>query len=338
MNHIYYNLLIFSSLLFCWLAQYTKTYSIRTLFLFSSWLIVIIFSTIRFDVGPDYMAYVQATNTIISQGEPSSQLDYWLFSLFSLTFQDLPYQYAYVIGLYFIITYTLIFYRSYKEGYIFLSLLIFFCFGFYFDTLDRIRQFLAISIFFFSFRFLQNKNLFYFVIFVIFGIVAHQSFVLVIPFYFFYKLKSNKNFLVITLLTILPLSYFGLFNNLISIFLNVLPVYADRYLSTIYTLSPDIGLGFLFRALVIIFCVYYTKDKFLSNLLFVGGLIHIISEGNLLINRTSAYFSILVIIALPPIIKNIKPRLIPTILTLALIVFFQGDINRNNFEYKTIFD
>ncbi|MDM9282859.1 EpsG family protein [Providencia rettgeri] len=338
MNHIYYNLLIITSLFFCWLAQHTKTFSIKSLFLFSSWLIVVTFSVIRFDVGPDYMAYVQATNTIVAQGEPSSQLDYWLFSLFSLIFQDFHYRYAYVIGLYFIITYTLIFYRSYKEGYIFLSLLTFFCFGFYFDTLDRIRQFLAISIFFFSFRFIQNKNLFSFIIFVILGITAHQSFVLIIPFYFFYKLNINNKLLAAILLIIVPLSYLGLFNNLISIFLNIIPIYAERYLSTIYTLSPDIGLGFLFRALVIIFCVYYTKDIFLSNLLFIGGLIHIISEGNLLLNRTSAYFTILIVIALPPIMKKIKPKLIPIFLTLTLLIFFQGDINRNNFEYKTIFD
>ncbi|MGS0696503.1 EpsG family protein [Shewanella sp. 0m-4] len=337
MNQVIYNLFLFCSVAPLFLI-YTKQFKhSKPVMFFLSWIIVFVVSVVRFDVGPDYMAYVEAVNSVLKYGE-SVQLDYWFLSKLTLLFSGVDNTFFYVLATYFFVTYGLILNRWSKECSILIALMVFICFGFYFDSLDRVRQFLAISIFFFSYTFfLEGKYKSWFAC-VCFGFVSHASFLLVLPFYFVYKVKTNGVLLGSILFIFLGISFTGLFGNLLHFFLEFIPFYSVKYLATGFaSQTTEIGLGYVFRILLVIFCVLLVPSNFIRNLLFFGGVIYIFSGGDLLLMRVSAYFTMFVTIAFPLIALRFKQKIIPFLIMFVLVFFFQTDMNRNNFEYKTIF-
>jgi len=332
-NYLIYNFLFLISLM----SSKIKYYNIVLLFI-----IVTLFASLRYNVGPDYESYVNSYYTIVKYNLVSSP-DYLLFhylsSLFSI-YMDRGY--IAVFAIYFSITFLLILKVLDNRKILFFGIFVFFSFGFFFDSLDRIRQYLALAIFFYALTDIENNNFITYFIKIILASFIHMSAFLLIPFYFISKLKINKKIMLILLIIMLILSFIGGFHNFVNMIYSYIPYYNEKYYNSSFALSQTtISLGFLGRALVLIITVVLAPiNEKLRTIIFFGIVFILIGEGNLNISRFSAYLLSPIIIALPLLLKKIKNKnyfyiLIPTLLF--LIILFEFDINRNNFEYQSIF-
>lgn len=140
-----------------------------------------------------------------------------------------------------------------------ITLLLFLIFPFIIDAV-QIRNFLAYSIFVYSLRFLNENNRFN-VVFLLMTLLTssiHQTFILFIPFIFFYKLRFKQIYFV-TIFSILVFIYLIKSN----ILLNLAKVHLNEVL--FFKISPYLnksGLGFFvlwFVQLVFIYISYKTK-------------------------------------------------------------------------------
>ncbi len=97
---------------------------------------------------------------------------------------------------------------SYRYQYL-LPLMFFFVIanGFFFWTFDGIRQSIAIMIFFYAIRFIIEKNIFNYSIWIFFASLFHLSAIILLPVYFLNRLRFNQKF--VFLLYFLSIFFIG---------------------------------------------------------------------------------------------------------------------------------
>ena len=160
--------------------------------------ILFLFSALRFDVGWDYVSYFDLIerNTKFYQDqinrlEPINQMLILISQSISFT------------QFYFIITSFLVcilFYKVFKQHssnftistILFISLPIF-----YFNSFSIIRQFVALSIVFYGYRYIKSQNIIKFFIVIIIAILFHRSAFVAIPLYFLFNKKIHFYFFLV---------------------------------------------------------------------------------------------------------------------------------------------
>lgn len=149
--------------------------------------LILILTSIRFDVGFDYANYYRI---ILDEGgesyanEPLSAL---LMNIGNyLKFPPITF------FLYSVLTYSIAFYAIYKnsEEYNYV-LFCYICF-FFLDTLGCVRQALGEAIVLYGFSAIKEKNLLKYAIICCIGALAHKSALIAFPVYFLYNIKSTQ--------------------------------------------------------------------------------------------------------------------------------------------------
>lgn len=336
MNIIQYAPIYFFVILFAYIYKRTN----NKLYYYISYLILTIFTACRFDVGPDYQTYVNAyysTNSV----EYSSLNDYFIFSKLSKLFQNAFRGYMYVFAIYAIAINYLVFSFLRKKNCLVEGLFCFLLLGFFFDSMDRLRQYLAICIFLNLIYLLeQKKRIIFSLLIIILSVFVHKSILVIIFFVpFFYVMISKKvMFYLIFIFTILSLM--GVMNLLWKAIFYISP-YSEVYSGTDYMDKGGFssGFGFIFNILITTIGLLYSDvPKLYKNILFYGLLIYIIASGNLNLARFSAYFMILNIYIIPNISLYLKNLFhVKKSLYILIFIFFIRDVNRTNFEYRTFF-
>lgn len=334
MNFFLYSSIYTIVILFALIFKRTK----NKIYYYISYLILTIFTASRFDVGPDYETYVNAFYSFDIIGY-SIFNDYFIFRVLSDIFQDAFRGYMYIFAIYAAIINYLIYSFLEKKNCLVPGLFCFLFWGYFFDSMDRIRQYLAICIFLNSIFLLEKKKYFFFsAIIILSSFFVHKS-ILVILFltpFFYLKISKKTMLYIISILTILSL--FGVMNFFWKIIFYLSP-YSDTYYDSDYMNNGGFssGLGFIFNIfLTTIGLLYSNVPKLYKNILLYGLMLYIIAAGNLNIARFSSYFMILNIYTIPNVSLYFnKIYKLKNILFILIFIFFTKDVGRSNFEYRS---
>jgi hypothetical protein len=223
----------------------------------SAFILIFIFCALRFDIGYDYSMYYKLIEGNIKYStDQINRIEYLSRQLIFFSSYIDFYQFFFIFTS-FIITYF--FYKSIKENSKdrWLSTIIFVCFPlFFFMSLSVVRQFMAIAIIFYSFKFLKQREFWKYLAVIILCFFLHKSSILALPIYFFYGNFINKK--IILLIYIL-----GFFSSEILAFF--IRLTSERYSIYLYQIEGEGGslilIFFQVLGLFLLPLVYNFRDK-----------------------------------------------------------------------------
>ncbi|HAZ0555840.1 EpsG family protein [Enterobacter hormaechei] len=343
-SYIIYNSAVLFCLLFAYLyerANEVVSQGIKRLYLSLSFSSLLLLSALRFDVGPDYETYVDIYYNFIN-AVISFSPDKLFYGLLSLSFSTFERGYIYVLGIYAFFTLFFV-YKTLIERQILIWGLVVFCFiGFYLDSFDRVRQLLAVAIFLYSIKYIEEQRLLKYTSWLLFATFIHFSAILLFPVYLFNKFRIKPLAAFSILICLFIMHIIGLTSGIQSYIYSHIPYYNSIYGESQFSESQGgfgTGLGFLFNILIIFYTLLLLKhNKVLWNLLFAACFLMLLSPGNLNIMRFSQYFYISLIVAFPYTFKLHRHSGINKLIAFSLLfVFFQAQQGRNNYNYQSIF-
>lgn len=169
----------------------------------------IIISGIRYNVGTDYLyRYVPNYNTFASGGTVNSlEPMFKVLIYFCLIFTKDSAMLFIVTS---IIIITLVMLNIFKNSKnMILSILIFFCGSFFFESLNLVRQFISMAIIFVSYKLLiNNKNKAWWIISILIATLFHSMSIVFLIAIFLDKEIINTKFLIIAIICIIFLGCF----------------------------------------------------------------------------------------------------------------------------------
>lgn len=313
--------------------------------IFFSYLFIVVFISFRFDVGADYYNYSLLFKEYAFADVFSVRPDRLIFFYLSKLFNFWDQGYVAVLAVYTLLTYALLFDLLKKKNILILGFLVFFSFGFFVDTLDRVRQITAAVIVLYAYSKLEFLKYRIFFIIIIAATFVHLTAVLVILAYPLFKINFNNKLIltIVTLLLIFILS--DLRDNLIIYFYSMVPYYSIIYTdASLFQSQFNTGLGFLSKiSVALLLILFYRVNDIYRNSAFIGLCLYILSFGNLNIERMSMYFLISLVVVVKGMFENVRAndpiRLFGIMLvSLYMIVFIQKSfVDRSNLEYQSVF-
>lgn len=262
-------------------------------------------------VGNDTPRYVQKFyNVILSTSysdlkllgdEIGYSVTQKLFSLFSTNFN--LWLLAVSVFLYLLLG---IFLYKHSER-IFISYLLFIGLGFYEFSFSGIRQIISIILILITFKYIVNKQLIRFLVFILLAISFHYSAIVFLPMYFLAHIRVRSYHLIILVSTYILMYSF---RNPIGKFLSVL--YKDERVLDRYEISNSIGgLAIFILIIIIVGYIVYNPIKYadkkntvLSNIMIISFFIQSLSSFSYLFTRLNMFYLIFIILYIPMIIDN----------------------------------
>ena len=306
---IVYLIMLVLSILFLLLAERTEKKKLKILYYILSALPFFLVSAFRYDVGTDYITrYTYDFNTMVKGTDiPNLEIGFKTMVQIIIFFTTDPLPVfvissAIIVGLVMATIFT-------KSKNMVLSILIFFIGGFYFDSLNIMRQYISISIILFAYRFLlkERKQKIYYIIAVLIATTFHStSIIMLILVFLDKKMLANIKFVLPVAAIILILNQ-RLFD-IIGLFIQNtrFNVYLTGKLSV-----GDVSIVLIFENIVLYLMMYYIyyKNKKKDNIqkediLFLnieGITLLVIALGSvhMLFLRIAFYFSMFQILSVP---------------------------------------
>lgn len=342
LTYIFFYLTVFSLL---WLnTKNTKNFFFGKI----AFIMLFIMSALRFDVGWDYGSYynliqknIEFYDAQLGRLEPLNQLLIKISQYFEFT------------QFYFITTSLIIcfyFYRTLKNyssnfavsSLLFLSLPIFF-----FSSLAIIRQFTALAIVFYAFRYVESRQLFKFLICLTIATLFHKSAIIAFPLFYLFLWKPHVSFF--------PIIYIlGFFSSDLLYWLveNLLPQYLKYLDKSIGEGGDKVLILFQLLGLFFLFFINRLKEqKNLNNFYFIAFFIGLFVWSSLAKYghagfRGGLYYIVFCLLLIPNIIIEIKQNKLILEITYAVCFFFflltlyLGNMNPKkdpNMPYQTFF-
>lgn len=313
-----------------------------------------IVSAIRYDLGTDYIRRYAEDYIKMGKGIniPNLELGYKLFAKACLFFTK-DYVIIFVITSAIIIFLT--FYTIYKESpYPILSVVIYFLMGYFFHSLNIMREYLAISILLFSYPYLVNKKYIVFAICAIIAFLFHSSsaIILIAVLLCNREVFDLKRTLIMSVILLLA-------GRFLWKYVGTYLINHTRFAS--YTKDTSkFSNGVLRKVeiivnLILYLTIYYLyknspdkgrKEKFFLNMQACSLLFMIAASAMSLFFRISFYFAIFNIISIPYFFKKSDIETKKKMIVLSIIMvtmlghFTKKNILKNTDEvtpYKTIF-
>jgi hypothetical protein len=342
-----YNLILLISVFFAWISENTKHY--EKLFITFSFFTILIISCLRFDIGYDYDHYAHTFkevyyNTIYNTDILNRiSLYYWICRLFSFSSKG----YIFVIGIYSFFTLYFLFnaltYRKILSGGIF----IFVTYNMLFVSFDQIRQTLAIVIFIYSIKYVEQKKLKSYLFYMLLACTVHLSAIAVLPFYFINKLEKPKLRIWAVIIPIFIFGYYsGLWEAIREAFFKIIPYYNfyAQYQNQLNSakLNSNIGVAYLVVVSLLLLWLLKKHNKPIFFYTTAFGLIfYLFASNNLNLWRFANYFLFYQAISIPVVIqqnKNIFSLIRIFFVFTALIIFQMNIMNspRGTSPYQSI--
>lgn len=295
--------------------------------------VLFIIGGLRDGGGVDYESYVRIFNVLGNDSYTSNKIERGYYYL-NYYVKELGFDAHFLIGLCFIVSTSLIFVviRRYSASPS-LSLVVLFGAEIIFMLQNTIRQGLAVSICFFSIKFLLDRKPILFFMSVCFASTFHLSASL---FLFSYVLHIfNIRFLRWLMLAVLLMSFYFYFNDnfilQITVFFNDL-VFDGRYSNIIYdVISQERGRGFrpfiylLFASGLLFLCF---SDRLSPNseiiifITIIGFSINTIFNGFPVLHRLSHYFMIFSVISIPMLVSFWKQKINNSVAYICCIIIY----------------
>lgn len=346
---IVYVILIVAILIFGMLFEKNnkKVYSIIMMILFT-----LIAGLRHYTIGNDTIPYLNGFNNILISGYnafSTSRFEkgYILLNLIIGKFTN-NFTVMLIICSLIINIFICNFIRSNSKSMCISFLLFFFC-RFFFSEMNIVRQYIALGIFLYSFKYIENRKMLKYLICNFIAITFHYSAIFLIPIYYIYnmKLDRKKIFFLSTIALIVNYLFYG-----ILVKVTILLGKYQNYVNEFYN-SNKAGsiIAFIMYSVIFIFLLEILKknkevtkrDNFFYNCSFILVLVSFLSIRLSILSRVTEYLSILMIVQIPNFIKYIrsaKKRLILYIIVIfcfmiycSVITYFRPNWN-NIFPYR----
>ena len=289
--------------------------------IYVAYLILILLSVFRYDIGNDYEHYTELIIYVANQFQFNNHVPISedtrepLIYILTYIFKDTTYPYVWVLGIHFIISLFFL-YKAFKENDSqFTGIMIFIISGMMFIYWDQVRQAVAISIIIYAIKYIKEHNFLKYLLFVLLAATAHYSALLLVPFYFVNQIRPRK-FIYIGIIMVLALSnaaseyFIYLFDNVIKL----VPYFDTK--DTSYAYVQILSWGYKFRVFFysLVWCtiIFFLpkNERVLSNFVFIGAIIFIMASGALNVSRISFYFTFTMALSIPIVLKIEKARTI----------------------------
>ncbi len=297
----------------------------------SSILIILIQGFRRITVGVDLVGYIPALSLSRSMnffaGDKlfNYELGYSLYSQFFAKLNVTEQIYLFVVASTIIIPIAYIWIRNSKIPE--LSVIIYITLGFFTFSFSGLRQAIAISVVFFSFKYIQEKKLVKFLICIVLAMSFHTSAIVFILAYPLYYLKLNS----IHFCFIIP-TFIVAFLLKTKLFLLLYSLYrgaeGQTQVTNAYTML------FIMTIILILSYIFSSKDKeelninAYKNYMLVAIFLQIFASQSNTIMRAGYYYYIFITLLIPEVISNQRDSKIKIlavgILIVALLYFFQS--------------
>lgn len=265
----------------------------RKLYLLSVFLFVLFFCSFRFFVGNDYDGYVKGFYLIQQYGsnvmlwEPGY---YWLNDLFST--HAVGYWYVFFISSF--ISCFFLFIALCKENVLKWGLFFTFTLGLLIFMNNGIRQGIAITVFLYAIRYVQERSFIKYLLCVLLATCFHYSALILIFVYFIREVRLPGYLWVLLLLMTFALQFTGVFRTLLNQFIAHIPYYGSGYSTKgdVYVSADTLGLGILYKFLVALtVAVFYKRldSPFYATLFLMGAVLNNLFFGMALFERISNY-------------------------------------------------
>ena len=306
---IVYLIMLVISIIFLVLAQKTENKKLKIVYYILTALPFFLVSAFRYDVGTDYITrYTYDFNTMVKGTDiPNLEIGFKTMVKIIILFTTDPLPVfvissAIIVGLVMTTIFT-------KSKNMVLSILIFFIGGFYFDSLNIMRQYISICIVLFAYRFLlkERKQKLYYVIAVLIAATIHStSLIMLVLLFLDKKMLANIKFVLPVTAVILLLNQ-RLFD-LIGFFIQNtrFNVYLTGKLSV-----GDVSIVLLFENIVVYLMMYYIyyknkkknniqkEDTLFLNIEGITLLVIALGSVHMLFLRIAFYFSMFHILSIP---------------------------------------
>lgn len=276
-----------------------------------SFLTVFAVSALRVNVGTDYKSYVAWFKNI---SVPTYEHTNFLFNnliVIIKIFTKNP-QWLFIITSLIILIFVYLSIIREQENEYDMALYLFIALGFYFATMNGIRQWIAIALFMYAYKFVTKKSFWLYALVIVIASLFHISAITLLPFYFIFNFKINDKWKLLIVAIFAFAFNFINFNYLLEKFFYILaPSFYGRYISSGVDLSKNTGspLPILLCGGMLFYYIIFDK-KFEKNmdvklyerhkyLCFIILLFAIINTVNNIFSRYAAYFIPMVTFILP---------------------------------------
>lgn len=304
----------------------TKNKTIKRFFIVMSFLPFFCILAFRYGIGYDYLnIYDKIFRMVVTGGSTTWEPGItWLIKIIGHYSHDSFYFFFITALVTSIFTYKGILKNSDKPWF---SLLLFIISGLYMDSMNAVRQYIAIAIFAYSLKFIIEKDFKKYLIWIIIASLFHSSVLIMIPVYFFcQKQLTWKKRIIVFFILIMMFPFIN------SLFINIISkTKYSFYLTSVYdsanpTYSELIISSFLFLISSFLYKKGKNNEKFniFYNLTFLFLIVGLLSFKVLLAYRIIMYFKISIIFMVPSIIGLINKQKNKIIFYLLFITMFSG--------------
>lgn len=313
-----YVIMLSISLLFCCLSEKAKNRKIKICFQVLSAIPFFIVSAIRYNVGTDYASRYAGEFVKIRRGYIPTNLEIGYLGLvrLCLLFSDSS-------NLLFVLTSTIIIFSiflmifKYSKNKL-LSIFIFFAGCFFFQSLNIVRQYIAVCMILIFYQLLIDKKYKSMIVTIILAISMHTTSIISIIAILLTKRIIEKPKMVFIMMLIILL-FSGIFNEAVGVL--IANTRFSVYMGSVFDRSEIKYTALVVNIALYIICYYLAKKKkeitrtdiIYINLLGMAVLVSTLGSVHYLFNRVAYYFSIIQILAVPQFISSA-----PKILTLKL--------------------
>lgn len=324
---------------------------------------LIIISSIRYGFGSDFFTYQDVFNKLSKGIELQGfEIGFVLLNKFLGIF-NLPFNALLFVISCFNFTLLYLALKRIDKRYRWMSIFLYLSyFDLHFYSLSAIRQSIVMSIFIYSYRYIEEKKVIKYIMWIIFAQFFHRTAFILIPIYFVYQIYINISW-------IKKVIYFFVYIAIYNVFIDFLPIIreymSDRleyYLFLDTSNNIDYNYGYVFfLMLLIIFLILFLellnqKNKnFEYKFCFFSVIVFLVLKEMQYIDyysiipRIQLYFYSLYIFAIPEILKlfeNKSQNIITCIIVQFMLINFAFRYNEinNTYEYmyygkyRTIFD
>ncbi len=268
---MFFWIIVFSVFLITFIVNFFIDDRKRKILLYFLFFFITVIGVFRNNIGLDYFEYEKLFyNTDLKLIEPSFFMLSFLLKSLGLSSQALFAVYVIFIN-YFIYLGAKYYF---KDNYFrFNNFIIFWCLYFigWWNSLTQIRQVLALSVIFYTSRYLIENNLTKYLIGIIGAFFIHYSSIALILVYPLKKLKINIKYFIPILIIIVIFSISGIIRDCIIFFINSLPfsvykitAYVNNETKVLQSFVGEggSGLGTLFYYLIFISSIILLDDKY----------------------------------------------------------------------------
>lgn len=309
------------SCLFFWMGQNLK--KIKYLFHSLSFLILFLVVVLRsISVGTDYLNYIYAINRVATNtmlptdknwlGLGFRELIIIIAKIFPTSINSIYFSIG-VIGLITFLTLLFFFLSFNNNGNEVFELYLFLCFCLYFQLMNQFRQMFAISIVFFSYRYI-GKSFIKYMLLIVLAALFHGTAIIMLPMYFLYKIKLNrKTFLFYGLISILVLVFSPFIKSLIQY------TSYSNYLG--WTEFDTAGvtstvLNLIVRISLMVICLIFSKNIikndnrkiFLYHMIIICSIVQMLTITSYLFTRITTYFFVFYISLIPDVVNEMDGK------------------------------